>query len=520
VGKKQAITENYGRGAGSMAQAPESPIVEIFRNWPSRNAPEIALESVRIVHPHDDAQIGLGKKFSPDGPVSHMGSVTFRELKEFLPGLRSWILEDSYMTVNAYWNPGTKPTKETGLRHLLRKERFLRYLTACFVDLDVGRPESEQAAQRLTWYEAMAGALIFMGRGVIPWASIFARSGRGVYLLWLLRDETDPDRLPGAWPEKRALYKDINRAITQRLSPLGADSGAISGAQFLRLPGSRHTKAKQDVQYFVSYDGALRVKRYTLSEMAGAVGLNFLDESLPDNTRELVITPPWFRRPRKPGTAHNRIKGFHSRAARRAQDLVVIEQHMGGIGHGFRRRTLTMYAEFLRDTHQETPQTILDALRKMAGNCRPPYPSDPSDPPLETIVEDTLRSDKRRLWGNKRLCKYFGITPDLARKLELKSILPQEVIEERKATPSRRDALREKRQKLIFDMVKSRGAIPRGGCMELSRLLLSGYDIKTNPETVRKDLIEMGLGYLISRGRPQDSGRLLPFQTAETTPEN
>ena len=135
------------------------------------------------------------------------------------------------------------------------------------------------------------------------------------------------------------------------------------------------------------------------------------------------------RKPRSSGRGGAHApKGQQKLQALRAQDLLTIEAWRGGFkrrGEKYedgsaspgRRFVLTLYAGFLRGA-RETPETTTTALRAMAANMRPPYPSDPpgEDPPIESIVEAEFASKTRR-WGNEKLCKLLRITAAEARGL-------------------------------------------------------------------------------------------------------
>lgn len=143
--------------------------------------------------------------------------------------------------------------------------------------------------------------------------------------------------------------------------------------------------------------------------------------------------------------------------ALRAQDLLTIEAWRGGFtrrGEKYedgsaspdRHFVLTLYAGFLRGA-RETPETTTTALRAMAANMRPPYPSDPpgEDPPIESIVQAEFASKTRR-WGNEKLCKLLRITAAEARDLELQTIRPPAVAREAgRARPLRADLVKARR---------------------------------------------------------------------------
>ena len=235
--------------------------------------------------------------------------------------------------------------------------------------------------------------------------------------------------------------------------------------------------------------------------------------SLPDGTRKKVLAEVTYGRETKErGTAPNRRHGAEARAAKRAQDIVTIEANLGGFEHGIRRRTLTIYGGFLRDSGA-APSEILKALQAMARNCRPPYPSDKNDTPVKTIVKEIQKS-KPRFWSNEKLLKLWGITPDNEWEFNLLTILSAEVRDKRKTTmggkdpsdpvayQSNRSWKREDRHHLIRDIVESNGgSLPLGGARGMTRRLRE-FGLKTNRVTVGEDI--KALGYKLPRpGRPK-----------------
>ena len=476
------------------------------------------LASVEAIHRDPDAFVGFVRKpqtprMGKDGkpiPFESIGSKEVSNLHHLDPDLIAG--ENTYMTVNDYHRTAPWVNRLTGLPGVWRKEQFLKRLSACYVDLDVGRPDSEKPEQRLTWREAMAEAGKLMSSGVLPQASLFARSGRGLYIFWLLRDEKDSAMAPRSWPEKIVLYKQINRALTGRLSHLAADPVAKDAARVLRTPGSYHTGAEKDVQY-IKVDESGPGPLYTLKELAEILDVNTTEVSLPDGTRKKVFAEVTYGRETKErGTAPNRRHGAEARAALRAQDIVTIETERHGFKHDIRRRTLTIYGEFLRDSGAK-PSEILKALQAMAENCQPSYPSDEDDQPVETIAE-TIQKSKPRFWSNEKLLKLWGITPDNEWEFNLLTILSAEVREKRKTTmggkdpsdpvayQSNRSWKRGDRHHLIRDIVESNGgSLPLGGARGMTRRLRE-FGLKTNRVTVGEDI--KALGYQLPRpGRPK-----------------
>lgn len=486
--------------------------------------PALDVQGILAIHRDTEGYIGFVRKPDPDHPrldrhgkpyaFENLFSIRRRDLGSMFPAMAEWLTYDSFMTVNAYYRAAPYPNPLTGLPDVWRKEKYLRSLTACYADIDSGRPESDEPGAALTWRQAQHAAEYLADVGVIPQPSIMARSGRGVYLLWLLRDETRPKELPRAWPEKIGLYKALNRALDDRLrtNRLPADTHAIDAARVLRVPGSIHRKALRRVRYVIQADERGQGFVYTLPELAAFLGLASVGGDLPDSTRSLA-KPAQYRKVKKPGTAPLRSLGAKRVNALRAQDLLTIEVWRGGfLKRGMkyadgtvspgRRFLLTLYANFLRGSGADQAETLA-ACRTMAANMKPPYPSDPpdDDPPIESLVQGEYSTDRRRRWGNQKLCDLLGITADVARDLDLLTIKPPAVaVEADKARPHQADVIEERRD-------FARQYIERYGRVT-ARKLANAYKaagfIGANHQTANQDLNALGFFAARSRGgRPR-----------------
>jgi len=471
-------------------------------------APAFDLDSVLAIHRDPGGFIGVMRKLDPAHPVfdkdgkpviwQNLFSIRAGDLRSTFPAFAEWLTHDSFFTVSAYYRAAPYKNKLTGLPDVWRKEKYLSKLTACYADLDCGRPESEDPGAALTWRQAQHEAEALADLGIIPQPSIMARSGRGVYLLWLLRDVKDPDKLQHAWPEKIELFKACNRALNERLRfhQLPADPGAIDAARVLRFPGSVHRKALRRVTYVIQFDQNGRGFVYTLPELAAALELPAPGGDLPEKVRELA-KPAQYRRVKNPGSAPLRSHGTKALNALRAQDLFTIQTWRGSFlkrgmkyqdGHSSpgRRLMLALYTEFLKGSNVDKA-AALASLRAMAQNMTPAYPSDPpdQDPTIESLIEAAY-STRPRKWSNKKLCALLGVTEDVARDLDLKTIRPRAVAHEAdQARPLQADSMKDRRE-------LARRFLELHGPMTTARSLAKFYreqGIKgANPQTANEDL--------------------------------
>lgn len=506
-----------------MTPTPHTPPVER-----EETSAALDVDSILGIHRDPDGYIGFVRKPDPNAPPrldkhgrpytwDNLFSIRANELRSMFPALADWLTHDSYFTVHAYHRPAPYPNKATGHPDVWRKEKHLQTLTACYADIDSGRPDSDEPGAGLTWRQAQHEAEKLADLGVIPQPSIMARSGRGIYLFWLLRDPNDRNKLPHAWPEKVELYKACNRALNERLRTheLPADPKAIDAARVLRVPGSIHRKVSKRVRYVIQLDDQGKGFEYTLPELAAFLDLPALESDLPGNTRTLA-RPAQYRKVKNPGSAPLRSNSWRKTAAQRAQDLLTIQTWRGGFlkrgdkyPDGFtspgRRFILTLYANFLRGSGAKAEET-LTAVKDMAADMRPAWPDDPGDPTPEALIDSEYATEKRRRWSNKKLCALLGISADVARELELKTIRPAEVtIQADQARPTQADIVTARRD-------FARQYIERYGNVT-ARKLAGAYKAAgftgANHETANQDL--NALGYVVIRscgGRPRKAFRV------------
>ena len=472
--------------------------------------PALDVAPILALHIEPDGYVGFARYPDPENPpldkdgnpktFENLFSIRADKLRSMFPSFAAWLTHDSLFTVNAYHRAAWWNNPTTGLPDVLRKETRLSKLTACYSDIDCGREESDEPGANLDWRQALCAAGALADTGEIPHPSMMAASGRGVYLFWFLRDEKDPAKLPHAWPEKIQLYKKCNEALGERLKKCGLPADAVyDAARVLRVPGSVHRKTGRRVGYIIQaqLDLAGQGFFYTLREMADFLGIPAAISELPAATRTLAKHPKTRRRETiNPGTAPRRIKNQQALSARRAEDLITIESWREGFirrGKKYpdgstspgRRRILTMYAGFLLGAKATREETI-KALQAMAANMKPPYPSDPpaDDPPIETIVQAAY-SEKPPKWKRETLCKYLGVTDEVARELELKTIRSEAVaIEEYKARPLHKDVI-EKRRKFARQYIQKYGKI---SSRELANIYKQAGFVGANHETANQDL--------------------------------
>jgi hypothetical protein len=187
------------------------------------------------------------------------------------------------------------------------------------------------------------------------------------------------------------------------------------------------------------------------------------------------------------GAAPKRLQGMQVLNARRAQDMATLETFKGGWQKGGRLRHLALYANFLRGAG--TPRDeVLMAVRTMAANCHPAYPSDRNDMSLTAIVAQSFDGPVQS-FTDTTLCALLNVTSQIARDLELMSILPPEVRIERSAPHGgQRAAERTARRDALQEYLKGHGA--KSSRQIAGALRQQGFDV--SDRTVNNDLNALG----------------------------
>ena len=460
------------------------------------------------------------------------------DLRQYLPAFVP-ILEERrslYMTLNEYKEAAFRRydsvSKRTGLQGFTKsefadeakRETLILNLTTCYAEVDCGRgDEEEDPAKRMEFEDALAAVEKLQRLGMLPQASIIGRSGRGLWLYWLLRDPQDPAKAQRANPERIALYKQINERAWKVLKAHGLAADTLKDAARLhRPPGSFNPKAKEDFQqvgWVIRANGAGHSFLYSLDSLCSFFGLAAPAESLPGDVRKLAASKTNYRRPRNmktKGTKPRRSEGPRIRAAERAQDLVKIEAHHGGFKikgaqypngmySGGRQRALEFYAWVLRISlpksikEDETSMALaraeaFKAVSIMADNCKPPF----RDVSVESIIAKEFDKwdlgERKRMDSRDLICSILAVDESMMDRLCLKRIISSEVATARiTSRPTKRKQV-EERQAFALNAWRAEAANGRRlSCWNLARLYKDNGFTGANQQTANLDLHALGL---------------------------
>jgi hypothetical protein len=301
-----------------------------------REGPQV--DPILVINGGHDGFVSLSRK-NESGAWEELPSVRADKLASMFPAFRGELMRDSYYTVNAFWKDNGRNRKWPNLGAPYRKTGGLRYLNACFADVDCYKVGLD--------HMQMCGILLSaQSKGYIPRVSLIVRSGCGVWLFWLLVDPRNPGTPPRAWREKVAQWSAIQKAIHDRLAVCGAD--ARDAARVTRVPESIHMGTNLTVTYAWQCDAKGRLPAYTLDDMARALDLTHSASK---------------------GQAKRR--GWVALQRGRLQQFEQLRAMRDGFSEGCRNRALMLYVVFMLK-NGFGQDAIMDNASRFGAECHPP----------------------------------------------------------------------------------------------------------------------------------------------------
>jgi len=413
---------------------------------------------ILAIHRGLDGYVSFHRKRADQ--FENLCSVQASELDSMFPSFREELERDSYFSVNSFYRAGRGRNKNLpGLPRAYRKSEGLRYLNACFSDVDLYK-------RGLELWDGVAGAVYLQETGRIPPASIMARSGRGLWLLWLLKDMNGIFP-PRAWPEKQFLWSKIQKVIGERLANLGADAAARDLARILRVPGSLNTVAERRVTYWIQAGQDGKGYVYTLRDLQDF----FEIEVHPEIGRAFV---------KRTGT----WGGFAKVFASHLRQFETLRDIRRGFREGERNRSALLYTHLLR-RNGVSKSHIVEFVLEMAAECKPPL----SEREARQAVESAYSSIKRKHrrgggFGNDTISNWLRITAGESEQLETWPPASQFSLP---VCPSSA----ERRRAAIRDFVNGSRHVPP--LREIKLHLRANKGISASLRTLMKDLAKLNL---------------------------
>jgi hypothetical protein len=441
-------------------------------------------------HARGDSLIALAtmqtSKAYPDLHPAAFAPILNRDRQDMLPLMQEYLAEQTH-----YIMPNTlKPTAlkkhaaaedDLGLRVAQHNElalrgkaqyfethaRHVRELGVITIDLDVGRAEGDPTA-------AQALSMVFYQTitGTFPMPSLVAYSGRGAYLMYLLKGDAEGDLAPPlADADTIHKWRMCAANIIRRTRELKADPTCTTLLRWFKAPGSITGRVSPDRTIYMTFgvDSPAKVPRYSLNRMTAVLGIQHTLEAnnlryLPD-VQEIdakQITTAIEKRYSPSKTGKKRRVLTEGRGAepmlRRAQEIDLLAEYRKGIHEGCRYTAClchfhSLLGYYLRvykgDWKRARDEARFKTIEFGMDRCRP-----------SLALEEMLKifNAKRRLkFRAERLVQDLGVTVNEATALGLRALVPAKLKAEIAAEiENRRKTTRTKRvtqRQVILDLL-------------------------------------------------------------------
>ena len=349
------------------------------------------LYPLKVLHRHDGF---ISFAVKADDHFKPAFTIRADALDTFFPEFRERLIRDSFVSLNGAYRHANGGKSLKGFPQ--HRNDTLRYLCACYCDIDCYK-------HGLSFNDAFKAILDLYAEKTLPPASMVVDSGRGMWLLWLLHDESDPVKAHfGAWLDNPndhyLLYAKVNRAIGQRLTYLGADSCATDGARYIRMPGSFRNDQETEIKWWIHGHGN-SVYSYTIKELGKFFGIE-APKRLQEETAALAA-------PRK--KCGNRSKGW--KAAKQnalAAFCTVRDIRGGGFNDGCRNQAALVYAMLLR-SNGVSLDDARRAIDRMGAQCKPPL----SDCECWGAIKSGFKPSMKKV-SYQRMADWFDVRPEEA----------------------------------------------------------------------------------------------------------
>ena len=303
------------------------------------------------IHRGPDAFVSFHRKRG--GKLENLGSVPTGKLESMFPEFAAELETDSYFSVNSFYRPGFVGKCLPGLKPAHRVGADARYLNACFVDIDF----HDQASPPDFGYQ-FGQIITLQEKGFIPPASLMMRSGRGLWLFWLLVNSKNATFPPRAFSEKVLAYNAIEIELIRRTK---GDMAAHDVARITRVPGSINSKVgdAMRVMFWTQRATNGRAYVYTLESLAGFLGIE-----LPLLRRGRRVSEP------RPEASARGLKGWQALWQYRFDDFQTLFKIRCGFSEGCRNSAAYYYGVILRGCGM-TDQAVQRELTRFGSECFP-----------------------------------------------------------------------------------------------------------------------------------------------------
>jgi hypothetical protein len=429
------------------------------------------------IHRGPDAFVSFHRKRG--GKLENLGSVPTGKLESMFPEFAAELETDSYFSVNSFYRPGFAGKCLPGLKPAHRVGADARYLNACFVDIDF----HNQTGSFDFGYQ-FGQIITLQDRGSIPPASLVMRSGRGLWLFWLLADPQNASLPARAFPEQVLGFNTIELELIRRTN---ADRVAHDVARIARVPGSINSKVgdAERVMFWTQRAANGLTYVYTLESLAGFLGIEL----------------PQLRRSRRvpeslPAASARGLRGWQALWQHRFDDFRLLREIRGRFSKGCRNRAAYIYGVILRGYGMKE-NVVRQELTKMGCECSPPL----STSEIDGAIEQSKHN--RKQIRDSTIADYLKVTPEEAQYVPRWAdhhALPEFSCSDMNLKPLQRA---DHRQQAIREIIDAMGRVP--SCREMAELL--------RQRGIQISHVQVSRDYLKQHITQRSPVALLPFST-------
>ena len=417
---------------------PAAPTVRKIATRPAKPTPIAAIPPLDVFKMifgqcHRDSIIATGwidpaKPGEDNRRPSALSPVPVHAMEDWLPEIFNWrVTQTQYMIPNTLKPSAVQDRKSKAIAAHAKIQWFrykgshVRELCAIVADLDVWE-DRVTAPWHNNPQEALLAAMRMWFNDELPAPAMAVFSGRGAYLVWLLRDELT-NAPPEATADNLAAWRLIAAEINHRTYHLGADGNGTCPNHWYKRPGTVDMRTGNEVKYMLfGTASAGMVQRHSLSEMQTALDVFHH----PIDARARITSRPPARQGRQTRQV-KRGKGSES-WRRRVEEIELLNQHR----HGFRESSPSrekaiwlyyhclraqLFAEYPRDKRQDASIAAYERAFQFAQTFKPPMSQDEISNALDYPMETS------KFWPY-RLAAILGVTEQEATALNFISILP------------------------------------------------------------------------------------------------
>ena len=429
------------------------------------------------MHRGHDGYVAFQRR-EADGAPHPLFSVPAKELANVFPEfVAPHVGEESFYSINGMYRGGFQQSiVEPKFRSAKWGGRELRWLTACYVDLDFYKKEGMTAGQ------AIGVVVDAQDRGAIPPASMLTRSGQGIWCWWFLRDDDNPGHPARAWPEAVATYRRIERQLVRTFASVEPDRVAVDPSRITRVPGSLNRKGQARVGYWIQRDTSGKPFVYKLDDLA--VRLGVAPTRLPEGMQRVL----------NPKATEGRRRGYKALWAGRLAKIVKLISTRGKIKEGCRNHCALLLATIMHRAKIDATEIEGTLWKFGQAQCEPPM--------LPSEMEEAF--NKRRVYtmfNDFTIGDWLKITPEESEWVGWPAAGSRTAADD-SMLRTRKDARRARRL-AVAGMVEGKSGRNMPTLQAIAEAL-EEMGIDTCPRTIMKDL--QLLGVKNPRARKIDNG--------------